>query len=503
MNIPKLGSIDFGQDDANIEYIHALREGKKPAYLTSFVNINDINFEKVRKGTSWLIHGLKGTGKTALLRNIAESSEGDFEYIVFRDEIDSEEDMVRDAFPIVINEKEIHSKRHYLHIMKRVIISLMISKFSNNVNFSEEFQKAIQTIIPLKNLFSGIGGKSSSTIMSEVFQSVNDIFSSMKIDASMIAPDGVSVDAAKLLKQQNNSLIDAFIRAYKQEPRKIRFFIDELHFAYKDEDAYRGDAVLVRDIIKAAENLNNRFVKEGLDAIVYVGIRSEFLEHPLIAAAEVSNVVNASGQKMMWATYPFDDNHPCFQVISARIETSTGTSISGRDVRKRYLANVSADQFLRGVYGKPRDTIRFFKIAAQMYPNSITLTEKEYNAVFREYANTSWSDIQASLSTFLPEPAVLELNAVLHQISSEAFNVNITYDEACEKLKPVWEMAGASLSTQNFDHFMRVLYVVGLFYTIYRAESGQIVYHAFYRGNHQPSRDGEFCLSDPVVRHFA
>lgn len=503
MLIPKLGSIDFGEDDANIEHIQALRSGLPPAYVTSFVQINDVNLEKLRNGAAWLVYGLKGTGKTAILRNIAETSEGEFEYIVFRDEIDSEEDMVREAFPVVIKESEIHSKRHYLHIMKRIILSLLVAKFAKSESFYSVFENQISKSPALKKLFSGMNGKSSSTIMSDVFQSVSDVFSSVKVDPAKLLPEGVTIEAATLLKQQNNSLIDAFIRAYKEDPRKIRFFIDELHFAYKDADAYRGDAVLVRDIIKAAENLNNRFVKERVDAIVYVGIRSEFLEHPLIAAAEVSNVVNAAGQKMMWATYPFDDNHPCFKVVAARIKSSTGADLTGREVRKSYLANVTAEQFLRGVYGKPRDTIRFFKLAAQMYSDSVTLAEKEYKAIFREYSNSSWSDIQASLSTFLPEDAVLALKGVLAEMSANAFNLNINYDDACELFKPVWEMSGASLSTQNFDHFMRVLYVIGLFYTIYKAENGQTVYHAFYRGNYQPSRDGNFFLSDPVVRHFA
>jgi hypothetical protein len=503
MSIPKLGAVDFGQDDANIEHFQSIKSGKMPSYVSSFVSLNDTNLDNVRSGTTWLVQGLKGTGKTAILRNIAETTDCKYEYIVFRDEIDSEEDLISDAFPLVINEMEIHRKRHYLHIVKRLIISLLVSKLSDNQDFAEKIREKLSNQKSLSKLLGTALSGSTSTILTSVFDSVSDILSAMKVDVAKIAPDGISIDAAKLLKSQNNTLLDAFITSIRDKSQVIKIFIDEVHFSYKNTDAYRGDAALVRDLIKAAENLNNRFVKEGLDVVVYVGIRSEFLEHPLIAAAEISNVINASGQKMLWSTYPFNPEHPCFEVIARRINLSCNSSLRGRDICKYYLANVSADQFLRGVYGKPRDTIRFFKIAREMYPDRVALHEREFKAVFREYANASWADMQASLSTFLPETAVLALIALITNMSANAFNTSLTYAEAATKFEAIWGMAGASESTQDFDHFMRVLYILGLFHTVYNADNGQTIYHAYNRGNFQPSRDGTFCLSDAVIRRFA
>lgn len=499
----KLGQIDFGEDDANVEHFQAFRSSVEPAYVRSFVNINNDDYKKIKDGRKWIVYGLKGTGKTAILRNISETKGVPYEYVVFRDEIDTEEDLSQEAFPFVINESEIHNKRHYIHIIKRIILSIIISKYDTSSEMVKSLELGLEDAGALKNLVKKLAGRSATSVLDEVFNSVSDVFSALKIDASKLLPDGISVNAAKLLKRQNNRMIEEFILSYKKDAKPIDIYIDEVHFSYKDENSYRSDAALVRDIIKAADIINNRFLKERIDITVYVGIRAEFLEHPIIRSAEIMHVVNASAQQMLWSTYRFDDFHPCFEVIAARINSSCGTKMRGRDVRKTYLPNMSADQFLRGVYGKPRDSIRFFKLAGQMYPEKVTLDNKDQAAVYRAYSNLAWADMQASISSFLPEASVNRLVALLKGMAANAFNTNITVEDAAEQLRDVWELGDVGSSTHDFDHFMHVLYVIGLYQTKFDAPNGQVIYHSYYRGNFNPSSDATFLLSDAVIRHFA
>lgn len=495
--LPKLSTIDFGFDDANQEYVAALREGGQPAYINAFVDINGVDLPKLKSGSKWLVHGLKGTGKTALLRNAAETQDVESEYIVFRDEINTEEELSKEVFPVIIEERSLHNKQHYLHVMKRILLSIILTKAKSEIN-EKDLKNYFGDKIP-KKLKETIFAKTVNGALETAFETISALASSVRLDPKKLLPDGINVDFARLLKSENSRILGFFCENIN---KPIRIYVDEVNFAYKEADAYRSDAILVRDLILAINSLNTSFAKRNVDVIVYLGIRTEFLEHPVISSAEVSNVVNAIGQQMSWTTYPYNNRHPIYDVIAKRIAVSTGVEIDGHNISGGYLANVGDDQFLRLVYGKPREAVRFFNIAKQMFGNKTTLLTSDFSAAAREFSNQSWRDMRASLASFMSEENLLKLTALLRKFASSSFERDITYKEASDEIKLIWANFDSAATVKDFEHFMHVLFVIGIYSTRYKSSNGEILFHSYYRGSHYASFDGDFVLSDAILRHL-
>lgn len=209
---------------------------------------------------------------------------------------------------------------------------------------------------------------------------------------------------------------------------------------------------------------------------------------------------------MSWATMPFNTKHPCFDVIRKRIFSSMPKSRRPENFHKikvpeSYLANVSSDQFLRGVYGKPREAVRFFCVAKAMYPAKITLSDVEYSAVFREYASQAWGEIQTALSSFLSASEVSAFEALLRNLATKTYGKGTPYAEVRPLLHDFWSALPPRRGIHNFDGFMRMLYMLGIYQTFFDGPYSR-VFHAYCRGNSHPSHDGFFLLSDAVERKF-
>jgi hypothetical protein len=117
---------------------------------------------------------------------------------------------------------------------------------------------------------------------------------------------------ACLVDRQNCCPPILLCRRAKARSVKARLYVDEIHFAYRDEASLRNDAMLVRDLILACQSLNDRFAEEGIDIVIISSIRSEFLEHPIIATADVNHAVESVGHRLSWELAIHDRQVPIY-----------------------------------------------------------------------------------------------------------------------------------------------------------------------------------------------
>jgi hypothetical protein len=358
----------------------------------------------------------------------------------------------------------------------------------------------------LEKWIKGLVGARRADIVARVFDSVADIVSTAQVEAKALESKGVVVDPRKVLKRENDRLLARLVDELKRSGFAGNIIIDEIHFSFKEKSRFDADATLVRDLIDAAAQLNTRFRRDGLPTQIYLGVRAEFLENPIISASEINNTIASVAHRMSWATMPFNGKHPCLDVIRKRIFASTPAGHRPSSYRqiaidKTYLANTSTDQFLRGVYGKPREAVRFFCVAKSMYPKNVTLGPKEFAAVFREYSNQAWGETQTSLSSFLSAEEIVRLEEVIRSVAVRSYNVRVLFSDIEPQFREFWSTLSERGGAQTFEAFMRSLYMLGIYYTSFDGPEGR-VFHAYYRGNSHPSHDGYFSLSDAVERKF-
>lgn len=274
MTIPTFKDIDFGEIDANAEHLMALLRRGIPMFERAFVPPPMQNLDRFKQHEKFLIYGQKGTGKSAVLRHLeAHSVKAGYrtDYIIFKDNVSEESDLFESGILSPVSEQDVLKIRHYLHIMKRMLLLkflyLMIAEKGERV--AGELDAAAPFLGKVMEWFKN---STLSDVSSYAIRTAFDLASSVKKDEQ----EGLrSIDFGKLLKGQNDTLLKSLVAQAKKESFKAVIFVDEIHFSFKDNESYRQDAMLVRDCIAAALNLNETFIRNGVTCFVQVAVRSE------------------------------------------------------------------------------------------------------------------------------------------------------------------------------------------------------------------------------------
>ena len=232
--VPALRSIDVGETDANAEYFIAKRTSTKPMYVRAYYEADSTFSDDLNAGTKFLLFGQKGTGKTAILRHIEDASQGEYgtEFIVFRKEIIEEAQLASLAATfsasVVVDEEKIRETKFYYHAMKRLLLTLLLSK-----------TRDIESDIPedaswFRKIYSQMAGSSVGHIASLVTDSVIGSLEAVHVDVAKATKGIVSVSPATAIKRSNDAFSRFAYEQFKRRKLKARLFLDEMHFAYRD-----------------------------------------------------------------------------------------------------------------------------------------------------------------------------------------------------------------------------------------------------------------------------
>lgn len=400
--------------------------------------------------------------------------------------------------PLMVDDSKVKSLKHFHHAIKRMLIIIMLGMSNGRDESLNQSENNFLQSVMLKLKDSKV-----YDLISFSFETVRDTFESASIDISKLTSGKAFVDTALMLKKQNDELLSFFIKQARKNDSKIAVFLDEIHFAYRSEDALQQDAMLVRDTILAVQSLNERFIQEGINATIYCGIRSEYLEHPIISTADVNHAIESVGYNLNWSFFANNKTHPLFELIYKRFRSSIGPEFTMGEFFRIYLNSVDPELFLSRTWAKPRDFVRFFKISREMYPNKSQLSNSEQNAVWRTYSHAAWSELKTSASPFLPPEALSLFETTMRKLTAETIDAKKIYSvsEFEQKLKPVYDLA--KKNTKNFygkDHFMTLIFMLGVFGTRHTDKHNQEIYQTFHRGNRSFYDQGEVRIHPTILK---
>lgn len=501
---PTFGDIQIGEPDANVEFYNAFRQKKKPIFIDSFFTAPNFPLKEFLNGEKFLIYGQKGTGKTAAIRYLEDRLRQDFKthFIVFRRSFLEESDLQAfSKIPLMLDEKKVEKYKHFHHAVKRILIFILLKNtFSDqNATYNEDEPGNNHTWI------EKIRKSSVAELVSVGFDSITSIFSSAGLDLEKISDGKVLLDAGKALKRNNDDLLNFLIRRAKRLGSKACVFVDEIHFAYRSEESLQQDAMLVRDCILAIHSLNDRFTEEGIDLRIYSAVRSEYLEHPIISSADVNHSVESIGYNLTWSTFPINREHPLFSLISERFSASIAGDFSRYDLFRVYMKNIDPEEFLQRTWVKPRDFIRFFKCAKEQYPEKSALSAAEVNAVWRPYAQMAWNEIKSSASPFMNPSSIAGMEQLFRRIVPNIIDKHEVYNYVTFKreLEPIYTLAkGDNVNFYSLEHFLELIYILGIFGTLRDDANGQAIVQTYHRGNRSFHRDGRVLIHPTVLKAF-
>ncbi|WP_209594309.1 P-loop ATPase, Sll1717 family [Jiella mangrovi] len=501
--LPTFGEIRIGEPDANAEHFNALRAKENPVFLDAFFSLPSFPFQDFEKGQKFLVYGQKGTGKTTVMRYLENSLKENFttHFLLFKRTFIEESDLQDISnVPLMLDERSIEKFRHYMHSIKRILLFILIKQSYIDTESTDS------EIPPLEK--SWIEKLRSSSIGDAIgigFDSLRSIWSSAGVDTKKITNDALVLNAGRAVKRSNDDLLKFFIKRARRVGLKSCIFVDEIHFAYRSKEALQQDAMLVRDCILAIQTLNDRFSEEAVDVRIYSAVRSEYLEHPIIASADINHSVESIGHGLVWSTYPHNREHPLFQLLFKRFQLSMGSDVKFRDFFGTYFKNMPAEMFLSRTWAKPRDFIRFFKCAKDLYPQKSQLSQSEQNALWRRYSEVSWNELKSAASAFLNPPAIETLETIFKKNIPLIIDKHVKYNqpEFRAVLRPVYNSSkGDHTNFYSEDHFMELMYILGVFGTRRASAHGGDVIQTYHRGNRTFHRDGIVHVHPSILKAF-
>ena len=483
----------------------AKKAQRLPMYLRAYYEWNAGFSAELERGEKFLLHGQKGTGKTAVLRHLEHSSKEEYltEFIVFRKEIVEEAQLANMAGTFsatsVIDEEKIKETKFYYHAMKRLLITLLLAK---SHDISEEIPEEMSWF---RKIITDIKSSSVGQIASLVTDSVIGSIESVQIDVGKATKGIAKVNPALAIKRSNDAFQKFAFSHFSKKGLKCRIFLDEMHFAFRDKQILGADAALVRDTVLAVREINEKLIESEIDSMIYMSIRSEFLEHQEIAVSDIAHTIESYGVEISWESAPYDRAHPMFFIALERLKLSLGTELTRDVMLQRYIPTRSIEDFLQYTWGKPRDIVRYFKSAKLAYGNSASIRHNEFGNVIRRYCQTAWQDVKAALTAFVPKNSLPALEDALQAIASRNFDNSVIFDRAtlCEYLKPAYDNMRSQGVTYDISELIKLLYIVGVLYVRYRDASGQVIIHQFHRGNRHPASNAQYLVHRAVARAFS
>lgn len=510
MGYLKISDINFGSIDAKHEV-----DGRSPEEIKYFedcyvlppnVDINDY-FESKK----YYISGLKGTGKTALLRYIqikAEKENIRTSFILFKSEFDPYEretlhNSIHAAIPEVDQEAKVatydyeQAWRMYLY---QTIVSLTeanrLDAFQKNSIWSE-FRDLINAITP-----SSAG---TSISLPKIKGGKVILSKDPKIEIEFELVDKKkSVNFSEYCR-----LCDAKYKELTPSATKNMIFVDELEIRALDDASTNRDIHLVRDLIISVNRLNqtNRSKLYNLNFIL--AVRSEVMQSAMSIGKEINKPLFDFGDSLTWSKYSKNKlEHPLLKIIEQRViatERLNGIEPNGDIWSKYFKGKFHGKDFrefaLEQTWYRPRDMVRLMEVALKSFRGVEALTQKHFDESKKMYATESWVEIGEELSASLTSEEIEGLSRVIGR-----FKHPFTFREFKEQMNELGSMY-SEVDSLDKNHkpgeLLKKLYVVGVLGNFIAARNGKKIPQYAARGNPKVLLEEAFIVHPAVKPYFS
>lgn len=406
-----LKDIPLGSTDAKNEVLSNTPE-EVERFLASFVTPPALTIQKFCARQKYYIVGLKGTGKTALLRYISlklEEQQSISSFVLFKSEVDEDlrKDFARAARVQLVTENiESYDGDDYETVWRwfiyRKIAALIqdghAKPFQENATLSS-FVALVSSEALTKPERSGV-----MRLVPNIRKGTVEISQSPKLGLEF------DWDESGRAKVNFNDLVRKADQAFQSlEPsvERLNIFFDELELNYGTAKQYQRDARLVRDLIVSVERLNAIAKQKGYPVCLYAAVRSEVLTAVDSLGKEINKPIADFGSVILWNRPGLDAaQQPLLNIVEQRINNArreAGVSeLASADIWGQYFPRRINDQkpqvyILHNSWYRPRDVVRLLLSVQDQYPDEKSFLLQGLEAVRKPYSTASWVELTEEL----------------------------------------------------------------------------------------------------------
>lgn len=413
-----LRRLRFGALDARYEVIT-----RDPSHIEhfreSFVSPSGISIEEFMRGMRFFVYGMKGAGKTAFLRYLRLKAEEDkcaTKFTSFSTAISDQarEKIFKDAGIRIYEQKDIEPRGSAVN-MWIIFIFRQIADLveENKVAFTSNHQTRV--FCEMIRRFHKEETKSMVTWLSNAIKTGKYKLKAKYIEANLTgkAAEAEQEYTIDLVVKQGFDLL----RSLSWEGiKRIYIFFDELNLSFGSRDQHRRDAILIRDLILAIDQLNNFFIEQEKPIYVLAAARSEVLNALNVPTEEIRKVLTDRGRELRWFGLTAGDKWPIIDLVTKKIQASEKLA------NQKPSADVFVDYFQHGIFGmspqsfiveltwcNPRDLVLLLGTAAEKAGNEPRFGEAVLTKVLDQFSEAAWSEKVEELNV---EYAAVEIHSM-------------------------------------------------------------------------------------------
>jgi hypothetical protein len=475
---PQLRDFFIGKIDAKNELLtNSEKENKR--FLDSYLVPENLTLSSFYNGQKYIISGLKGTGKTALLQYIALSAQKDIEahtsFILFKSEFteDDKKDFSRAINTTYSDKTTIPEEEDYTNIWQWFLHRHFVKNIkSNSLPFhdNKEFQKYKECVLAPKigDESSGITSFLPSLKRGNVELEGDFEFFKGKLglDFEWINKERRQVKFNSIVKQA-----DELFKKLTPSSNKYLIFIDELELTLGKLKTYEKDIRLIRDLIVAVNTINNLCLKSNYPINFITAIRSEVLTSIPASGKEINKVISDFGITLNWNQAGSSVNQqPLIKIINKKLRasehameidmTENGDQLWSKYFSSQINGSTPQEYILHNTWYRPRDIVRLLSIAQEQYPNSTQFTNVVFNGIRKDYSTKSWVEHTEELRTKFSSDDIEGIKKILYGLKCPFSYNDITIE--CDRKKKMYDIVAKVLEKYHLGDILSAIYKIGI-----------------------------------------
>ena len=411
-----LKDIYAGKPDAKDE----INFSDSDEFVKTFVVADHFNLDSLIKGTNFFIVGFKGTGKTALLYYLdnlikKEDSQACSSFIFFKEDFTDfkrEEMQVlskRLLSSISVEPNALIDNKDFEYIWRWLLFKRIVSDnelYGRNLFVDNDEWKEFESLVgqiksPVNTRKSIVPNTIKAVFNIKDVTSVSEFTSEVEVDLRNIK-DGNYKKFTTVIDEAET----AFARLTRTDiPYYI--FVDELEAYYGEDDVFKRDLCMIRDLIFTVKRMNTIFVQSGMKQTkIICSVRSEILNAIMrfVVAKEVNKITAGFSVPLAWNYSNNSYAHPIIQILLKRIDFCSEREYENSlAVYKQWFPETihgiePADYILNNSWCKPRDIVRLITAAQHsIHNNSNCFTQAVFNSITKKYSEESLLEIKEEL----------------------------------------------------------------------------------------------------------
>jgi len=466
-----LRDFDLGTTDAKNSLLFG-DEAEAKLFLDSFVEPENLQIDKFIDRKKYYVTGLKGIGKTALLRYIAKQMDSDSSqsiFVLFKSDIDEN---LRKNFAMaarlqVVEENSVQSESSDYESVWRWLIYKKIAHAIDD-NFAEPFQRTplLEEFIALmksekENSKSGI-----NRIIPSVKKGQIEISKSpkLKLDLQWDNEGNAKIKFSQLVEKA-----DDIFEQLPPSSGRLNIFFDELEVTYSTAKQHERDAGLIRDLIVSVEKINATAKRLGYSICLYAAIRSEVLKSVKTLGKEINKPIADFGTEISWNQSKIESDHPLLKIIEKRINASLAArgerSLNSNELWTTYFPQKIDDKepqiyILHSSWYRPRDVFKMLLLAQDHYPNEASFNRVVLKAIRKQYASASWTELTEELTASYKDQEIESLRHLLFGFK-QRFTLS-ELDDISKQRSEEYQDVRELLKTHELRKIVSDLYRIGI-----------------------------------------